>query len=74
MSDAERPPAEAGGAADGTDGPGAGATPLGDAASHFTTEALGEPSGIGRYVNVDTLEPVEFVPGLGSALLPGSGR
>ncbi len=36
-----------------------------DAASHFTTEALGEPAGTGRYVNVDALDPVEFVPGLG---------
>jgi quercetin dioxygenase-like cupin family protein len=36
-----------------------------DAASHFTTEALGQRGGIGRYVNVDTLEPVEFAPGLG---------
>jgi quercetin dioxygenase-like cupin family protein len=38
---------------------------FGDAASHFTTEALGERSGIGRYVNVDALEQVEFLPGLG---------
>ena len=38
---------------------------MSDAASHFTTEALGERGGVGRYVNVDTLEPVEFVPGLG---------
>ena len=37
----------------------------GDAASHFTSEALGEPAGVGRYVNVDSLSPVEFVPGLG---------
>jgi quercetin dioxygenase-like cupin family protein len=36
-----------------------------EAASHFTTEALGERGGVGRYVNVDALEPVEFVPGLG---------
>jgi unsaturated pyranuronate lyase len=36
-----------------------------DAASHFTTEALGEPAGTGRYVNVDTIDPVEFLPGLG---------
>jgi quercetin dioxygenase-like cupin family protein len=57
---------EAGGAAaDGTGALGAGGTPLGGAASHFTTEAQGERGGIGRYVNVDTLEPVEFVPGLG---------
>ena len=38
---------------------------LGDAASHFTTEALGERGGDGRYVNVDTITPVEFLPGLG---------
>jgi quercetin dioxygenase-like cupin family protein len=38
---------------------------LGDAASHFTTEAQGEPAGPGRYVNVDEISPVEFVPGLG---------
>ncbi len=38
---------------------------LGDAASHFTTEAQGEPAGPGRYVNVDAISPVEFVPGLG---------
>jgi quercetin dioxygenase-like cupin family protein len=38
---------------------------LGDAASHFTTEAHGEPAGPGRYVNVDSISPVEFLPGLG---------
>ena len=38
---------------------------LGDAASHFTTEARGERGGVGRYVNVDALDPVEFLPGLG---------
>ena len=38
---------------------------LGDAASHFTTEALGERGGVGRYVNVDSATPVEFLPGLG---------
>jgi quercetin dioxygenase-like cupin family protein len=36
-----------------------------DAASHFTTEPLGEPAEPGRYVNVDSLAPVEFAPGLG---------
>jgi len=66
VSDAGKLPSEADRAGAGTtDAPGAGATPPGDAASHFTTEALGERGGIGRYVNVDTLEPVEFVPGLG---------
>ena len=38
---------------------------LGDAASHFPTEALGERGGVGRYVNVDSVTPVEFLPGLG---------
>jgi unsaturated pyranuronate lyase len=38
---------------------------LGDAASHFTTEALGERGGVGRYVNLDGVDPVEFLPGLG---------
>src|ERR1700689_1787208 len=38
---------------------------LGDATSHFTTEAGGPPAGPGRYVNVDALTPVEFLPGLG---------
>src|SRR5487761_834421 len=38
---------------------------LGDAASHFTTEPGGVPAGPGRYVNVDELTPVEFLPGLG---------
>ncbi|HLH59506.1 MAG TPA: cupin domain-containing protein [Streptosporangiaceae bacterium] len=38
---------------------------LGDATSHFTTEARGEPAGPGRYVNVDSVTPVEFLPGLG---------
>jgi len=36
-----------------------------DAASHFTSEALGEPEGPGRYVKVDSLSAVEFAPGLG---------
>jgi len=52
MSDAASPPA-------------GGAGSLGDATSHFTTEAKGEPAGVGRYVNIDTLTPVEFLPGLG---------
>jgi quercetin dioxygenase-like cupin family protein len=45
--------------------PDAAAESLGDAESHFLAEALGEPAGPGRYVNVDSLSPVEFVPGLG---------
>jgi quercetin dioxygenase-like cupin family protein len=58
-------PPRTGAAADRPVPPGAGAPPASDAASHFTTEALGEPAGTGRYVNVDALDPVEFVPGLG---------
>jgi quercetin dioxygenase-like cupin family protein len=42
-----------------------GGESLGDAASHFSTEAHGEPAGPGRYVNVDSISPVEFLPGLG---------
>src|SRR5499427_6888375 len=44
---------------------------LGDAESHFTTEARGEPAGPGRYVNVDAITPVEFLPGLGFRLVLG---
>jgi len=36
-----------------------------DAATHFSTEALGEPAGTGRYVRVEEITPAEFVPGLG---------
>jgi quercetin dioxygenase-like cupin family protein len=35
-----------------------------DAASHFSTEALGEPAGAGRYVGIDGIIPAEFGPGL----------
>lgn len=50
----------------GADQPSAGeGSSLGDAASHFTTEAGGTPAGPGRYVNVDAVTPVEFLPGLG---------
>jgi quercetin dioxygenase-like cupin family protein len=35
-----------------------------DAATHFTTEALGEPAGPGRYVHIDSVTSAEFVPGL----------
>src|SRR5258708_36676091 len=45
--------------------PAGGTESVGGAESHFTAEALGEPAGPGRYVNVDALSPVEFVPGLG---------
>jgi quercetin dioxygenase-like cupin family protein len=62
MSNAGRPAAEG---TEAVDPPGADVPPASDAASHFTTEALGEPAGTGRYVNVDALDPVEFVPGLG---------
>ena len=37
----------------------------GDAVAHFTTEALGEPAGPGRFVRVGDISPAEFVPGLG---------
>ena len=37
---------------------------MSDAASHFSTEAKGEPAGAGRYVNVDAMTAVEFLPGL----------
>src|ERR1700749_625450 len=33
--------------------------------SHFPTEPGGPPAGPGRYVNVDAITPVEFLPGLG---------
>ena len=45
---------------------------VGDAASHFTTEG-GTPAGPGRYVNVDALTPVEFLPGLGFRPVLGDG-
>ncbi|HWG61391.1 MAG TPA: cupin domain-containing protein [Streptosporangiaceae bacterium] len=35
------------------------------ASAHFTTEALGEPAGTGRYVHIDSVASAEFVPGLG---------
>jgi quercetin dioxygenase-like cupin family protein len=45
--------------------PGAeGLESLGDAETHFRSEALGEPAGPGRYVNVGSLPPVEFKEGL----------
>ena len=31
---------------------------------HFSTEGVGTPSAAGRYVDVDAIPPVEFVPGL----------
>jgi quercetin dioxygenase-like cupin family protein len=51
--------------ADAGAGSASGSGSLGDAASHFTAEALGEPEGVGRYVNVNSLDPVAFVAGLG---------
>ncbi len=47
------------------DNPAEPAGSLGDAATHFSTEAHGEPTGPGRYVSVDAITPVEFLPGLG---------
>lgn len=35
-----------------------------DAAAHFSTEALGEPAGPGRYARLDAITPTQFVPGL----------
>jgi quercetin dioxygenase-like cupin family protein len=32
--------------------------------SHFTTSGAGTPTARGRYVDVQAIEPVEFVPGL----------
>jgi quercetin dioxygenase-like cupin family protein len=32
--------------------------------SHFTTEAGGEPTSDGRFVDVSAIEPLEYVPGL----------
>jgi quercetin dioxygenase-like cupin family protein len=32
--------------------------------AHFSTEAHGVPTGPGRFVRVDDIDPVEFVPGL----------
>src|SRR5215469_16841445 len=37
---------------------------MSDAATHFSTEALGEPEGPGRYVTIDEITPAEFAPGL----------
>jgi quercetin dioxygenase-like cupin family protein len=34
-------------------------------ATHFNTHAEGSPSAPGRYVDVNAIESVEFVPGLG---------
>jgi quercetin dioxygenase-like cupin family protein len=48
-------------------------TNLGDAHSHFGIEAQGEPAHPGRYVNVDSINPVEFVPGLGFRPVLGDG-
>lgn len=63
MSDAalpaDRPAADSAAGGPGPDGS------LGDAGSHFTTQAGGEPAGPGRFVNVDELPVVEFLPGLG---------
>lgn len=35
-----------------------------DQQPHFSTQAGGEPTAPGRYVDVDAITPVEFVPGL----------
>jgi quercetin dioxygenase-like cupin family protein len=46
---------------------------LGDAHSHFGIEAAGEPAHPGRFVNVDEMKAVEFVPGLGFRPVLGDG-
>jgi quercetin dioxygenase-like cupin family protein len=38
---------------------------MGSDEQHFSTEADGSPTGLGRYVDVSAIEPVEFAPGLG---------
>jgi quercetin dioxygenase-like cupin family protein len=46
---------------------------VGDADSHFGIEAEGTPAHPGRFVNVDSISPVEFVPGLGFRPVLGDG-
>ena len=48
-------------------------TPMSDAAAHFSTEALGEAAGPGRYVDVDGITPAEFGPGLTFRPVLGQG-
>ncbi len=48
-------------------------TPMGDAAAHFSTEALGEAAGPGRYVDIDAVTPAEFGPGLTFRPVLGQG-
>ena len=56
-----------------TDTTGTGTAGVGDAHSHFGIEAGGEPAHPGRFVNVDELKAVEFVPGLGFRPVLGDG-
>ena len=56
-----------------TDTTGTDTAGLGDAHSHFGIEAAGEPAHPGRYVNVDEMKAVEFVPGLGFRPVLGDG-
>jgi quercetin dioxygenase-like cupin family protein len=44
---------------------GAGPAAAGEAAGHFSAEALGEPAGTGRFVKVADIPAAEFAPGLG---------
>jgi quercetin dioxygenase-like cupin family protein len=53
--------------------PQSGDASVGDAASHFTTEAAGEPAHPGRFVNYHDIKPTEFVPGLGFRPVLGDG-
>jgi quercetin dioxygenase-like cupin family protein len=45
----------------------------GNTAAHFSTEALGQPAGAGRYVHIDTITPAEFGPGLTFRPVLGQG-
>jgi quercetin dioxygenase-like cupin family protein len=57
----------------GTDDTGTDTASVGDAHSHFGIEAAGEPAHPGRFVNVDAMKAVEFVPGLGFRPVLGDG-
>ena len=51
----------------------AGAKLTGDAAAHFSSPGEGTPIAPGRYVSVDALTAVEFLPGLGFRPVQGEG-
>jgi quercetin dioxygenase-like cupin family protein len=54
-------------------GPEAKGDTVSDAATHFSEEALGEPTGPGRYVHIDDIPSAEFVPGLTFRPVLGDG-